>query len=127
MLLDIIATTLRPFASYSFAKRANSARMCFTNGQCLQMKATSSALLLLKSAFDTILPVKSGSENGGSCVPRSSIVDGVSGMEAPRVNSSLYRSATFGAISDSGPRTRAVVSSEQYCHLHQARCHLPDS
>src|SRR5258705_4804826 len=84
MLLDAIATTSRPLASYSFANRANSERMCFTNGQCLQMKATSSALLPLMSASVTVFPLKSGSENRGSGVPRSSMVDGVSGIETPR-------------------------------------------
>jgi hypothetical protein len=47
------------------------------------MKATSSALLPLKSASETTLPWKSSNEKDGSGVPRSSIVDGVSGMQAP--------------------------------------------
>src|ERR1041384_135554 len=80
----MMATTFRPFASYSFVNFANSPRTCFTNGQCLQMKATSSALPPFTSASLTVFPSKSGSENDGSGVPRSSMVDGVSGMEAPR-------------------------------------------
>src|SRR5215208_8088131 len=111
MLLDAMATTSSPLAAYSVAYFANSERMCFTNGQCLQMKATSTALLPVTSASETVLPLKSGSENDGSDVPRSSMVDGVSGIGTPRMRNPDYIVSVFPRRDCRGPRHESAPTS----------------
>src|ERR1041385_8022474 len=68
-----------PWAGRSRDSAASSPATCWTNGQWLQMKATSSAGAASKSDSATSLPpaVVSGSRKSGACVPRLSIVDGV--------------------------------------------------
>src|SRR5262245_60064490 len=125
MLLDMIATTSRPFGSYSLAKRANSERMCLTNGQCLQIKATSSAGLLLKSASKTTLPLKSGSENDGNAVPRSSMVDGVSGMQAPSEDRVPWNYSPPVSTREPTPRCRSArVPSDHRLELLVPHFHM---
>ncbi len=49
--------------------------MCFTYGQWLHIKTTSSAGAPLKSASETFLPVVSGRLKSGAGVPSSSMVE----------------------------------------------------
>ena len=62
----MIATTASPRPAYSRANAANSARMCFTNGQWLQMNATRSARDDAKSSSECRWPSKSGRSKGGA-------------------------------------------------------------
>src|SRR2546423_8211767 len=74
-----MATMATPWAGRSRDSAANSPATCWTNGQWLQMNATSRAGAASKSESATSFPpaAVSGSRKSGACVPRLSIVDGV--------------------------------------------------
>src|SRR5713226_4993646 len=59
--------------------------MCFTKGQWLHIKTTSSPAASFKSSNETSFPWGSGSRKDGAFVPRGVIVEGVSGMEGSSV------------------------------------------
>src|SRR5262245_17754470 len=81
--LELIATTARPRSWNSVVNRANSFRMCRTNGQWWQMNATSSGRDAYASD-DTLSPPADGSVNAGSLVPSGNIVEGVAVIAEPQ-------------------------------------------
>jgi len=83
MSFELIATTASPRGWYSRASAANPARRWRTNGQWLQMKATSSAGAAPQSASAWRRPSQSGSAKSGAGVPSGSIVEGVRAMSLP--------------------------------------------
>ena len=80
--MESIATTATPRFWYSVAREAKPVRTCFTNGQWLQMKATSSAEPS-KLPSENRLPEGSARSKEGAFAPSGSIiVDSVRAIEA---------------------------------------------